>query len=253
MNYRSNTVGAVTLAGALSNLLKIIGFIAIFPLMAGAVLAQSSRKATGEVVSASQVTINGFSAISGMTVFSNNQIKTGHQGAAIINLGKLGRIEFGSGADMTLRFSERGIGGDLRSNRMVISAGAGIPITVITSKGVVTTDGRQPAALTIYVDNKRANVITHLGAATVIPNNEKSPEREQVHGKEAPQSTYSGNWQSATGLFKAGINYSIPLKLDGNPSHEESLESSVTCRDSENKSCRKKSDFKPKRFYSSSR
>src|SRR5215468_4067014 len=191
MNYRSNTVtvGAVTLAGALSNLLKIIGFIAIFPLMAGAVLAQSSRKATGEVVSASQATINGFSAISGMTVFSNNQIKTGHQGAAIINLGKLGRIEFGSGADMTLRFSEAGIGGDLRSNRLVISARAGIPITVITSKGVVTTDGQQPAALTIYVDNKRANVIAHMGAASVAP----APERSPSLGKESSQSHYSGN------------------------------------------------------------
>ena len=48
-----------------SNLLKIISFIAFFTLMTGPIWAQSSSQAKGEVVSASQTKINGFSAKAG--------------------------------------------------------------------------------------------------------------------------------------------------------------------------------------------
>src|SRR5262245_9371913 len=108
--------------GDMSNLVKVVGFIAFFPSMAGPAWAQSSPKAKGEVVSASQTKINGFSAISGMTVFSNNRVMTGRHGAAVINLGRLGRIELGAETDMTLRLSEESIGGELRSNHVIVSA-----------------------------------------------------------------------------------------------------------------------------------
>src|SRR5262245_16377047 len=128
----------------MGNLMKVIGFIAFLTLMASPAWAQSSSKAKGEVVTASQTKINGFSAISGMTVFSNNRIRTGRQGAAVINLGRLGRIEFGAETDMTLRLSGASIGGELRSSRVVVSARAGIAIAIHTAKSMVTTDGRQP-------------------------------------------------------------------------------------------------------------
>jgi len=258
----------------MNNLLKIVGFMAFILLMAGPAGAQSSlkAKATGEVVSASRTTINGFSAISGATVFNDNRIKTGKNGAAIISLGRLGRIEFGSETDMTLRLSEAGISGELRSNRVVVSARAGIAIAINTPDGVVTSDGRQPAVVTICVDGARARVIPHLGAAHIVSTGENSP----AGAKELSQSPRGGGWQRAglaagvigaatlgqtavqaatatpnapklSGLFKAGINYSIDPKFDKGHGPEESFETSITCRDSDQKTCRKKSSYKPER------
>jgi hypothetical protein len=253
--------------------LKVIGFIVFLPLMTSPAWAQSSSKAKGEVVSASQTKINGFSVISGMTVFSNNRVMTGKHGSAIINLGKLGRIEFGSETDMTLRLSEASIGGELRSNHVVVSARAGIAIDVNTAKSMVTTDGRQPAVLTIYVDGARARVITHVGVASVVSTSE---EGRAAGGKELSQSPRGDGWKRAglivgaigaasatkigvqgattasnastfAGLFKAGINYSIDSKFNKSQGSEEPFETSMTCRDSDKKYCRKKSRFKPQR------
>jgi hypothetical protein len=269
MNSRSIIIADI------SNLLKIVSFIAFFPLMAGQVWAQSPSKAKGEVVSASQTKINGLPAISGMTVFSNNRILTGSHGAAVINLGRLGRIECGAETDMTLRLSEASIGGELRSNRVVVSSRAGIAIAINTAKSMVTTDGRQPAVLTIYVDGERARVIAHMGAASVVPTGE---EVRPASGKIPSQSPRGGGWKRAglvagaigvasaakigvqgapataapnaptfAGLFKAGINYSIDPKSDNGPGSEEPFETSMTCRDSDKKYCHKKSMYKPKR------
>ena len=63
MNSRSRIIADI------SNLLKVVSFIAFFPLMADQVWAQAPTKAKGEVVSATQTKINGLPAISGMTVF----------------------------------------------------------------------------------------------------------------------------------------------------------------------------------------
>ena len=52
MNIRSNIIDN------LSNLLKVIGFMAFFTLMTGPVWAQSSLKAIGYIASAGQTTIN---------------------------------------------------------------------------------------------------------------------------------------------------------------------------------------------------
>jgi hypothetical protein len=257
----------------MSNLLKVIGFIAFLTLTAAPARAQSSSKAKGEVVSASQTKINGFSAISGMTVFSNNRIMTGKHGAAVINLGKLGRIELGAETDMTLRLSEVSIGGELRSNRMVVSAPAGIAVAVNTAKSMVTTDGRHPAVLTIYADGDRARVVAHVGAASVVPTGEGG---RLAGGKVTSQSPRGDGWKRAglvagaigsasgaiigahgsaaapnanaptfAGLFKAGINYSIDPKFNKGQDPEESFETSMTCRDSDKKYCRKKSGYKP--------
>jgi hypothetical protein len=265
MNSRSRIVADI------SNLLKFVSFIVFFPLMAGQVWAQAPLKAKGEIVSASQTKINGLSAISGMTVFSNNRIQTGSHGAAVINLGRLGRIECGAETDMTLRLSDASIGGELRSNRVVVSARAGIAISINTAKSVVTTDGQQPAVLTIYVDRERARVISHVGAASIVST---GAEGRLAGGKEMSQSPRGMGWKRArmaagasgaqigvqgatapgapksptfAGLFKAGIDYSIDPMADNGPGSEEPFETSITCRDSDKKYCHKKSRYKPKR------
>lgn len=280
MNSRSE------ISGDLSNLLKVVVVMTFFLLMTGPVLAQSSLKATGEIVSASQTTINGFPAISGTTVFSNNRISTGKHGAAIINLGRLGRIELGAETDMTLRFSGASIGGELHSNRVVVSARSGIPVTINTGKGMITTDGRQPAVLTIFVNSSRARVLAHVGAASVISTSKEGRQNENrlTQGEELSQSPGVEGWRRAslsrgatpatnaarggqvagaaaatatpddstfTGLFKAGVNQSIDSnsasKPNKDPGADKSFETSMTCRNSDNAACQKKSEFKPKR------
>jgi len=178
---------------------------------------------------------------------------------------------------MTLRLSEASIGGELRSNRVVVSARAGIAIAVNTAKSLVTTDGRQPAVLTIYIDGESARVIAHVGEASIVPTVKEGPkEGRMAGGKGLSQSPRGDGWKRAglvagaigaakvakigvqgasaapdaptfAGLFKAGINYSIDPKFNRGQDSEESSETSMTCRDSDNKYCRKKSRYKPQR------
>jgi hypothetical protein len=260
MNNRSNII---------CNLLKAGSFMAFVLLMTAMVLAQSSLKATGEIASASQATINGTSAISGMTVFTNNRIRTAGHGAAIINLGRIGRVELGPETDMTLSFSRAGIGGELHSNNVVVSAPAGVAISIKTAKGMVTTDGKKPAVLTIYTDSKRARVITHISEAIVTSNNKESPIKMNrgAEGEELSQSsaltvarpaqmadqtagpvvaTAPPTASTITGLFNAGVNYSIAPESDiGSNYYNVPFETSITCRNNDKKHCRKKSEFKP--------
>src|SRR5262249_48572350 len=137
-------------------------------LMTGPVLPAAASRAAAELVSASQATINGSSAISGMSVFSCNRVRTAQQGAAIVNLGKLGRLGLGAERDLTLRFQAGQLGGELHSGRLEVSAGAGVAISVSTATGLVTTNGRQAAMLTIEVSTGRWRVFAHQGESRVV-------------------------------------------------------------------------------------
>src|SRR5262245_15033658 len=255
---------------------SFFGFIISVTLTSTMAWAQFPVKATGEIASASQTTINGISVVSGMTVFSNNRIRTSEQGTADINLGGNGRIEFGPNKDMTQRFSRTGIGGELHSNQVVVSARAVVPISITTPKGIITTDGQQPAVLTIYVGSKRARVINHLGAATVTTG---SREDRLAEGDELSQSARGAGWQHSnpvsgtaaskpripgqitspvttlvvpdsstfSELFTSGISYYVAPEPTGNRSIGERFESSITCRNNDQMSCRNKSEYKPRR------
>jgi hypothetical protein len=265
----------------MSKLLNFVGIMTFLAMTAVVVSAQSPLKATlkatlkasGEVISASKTTINGFSAVSGATVFNNNRIRTGKDGGAVINLGRLGRIELGSETDMTIRISEASIGGELRSSQMVVSARTGISIAVNTAEGIVTTDGRGPAVLTIYLDGKRPRVITHMGSANVVTTGgnpldkkkELSPIPSSValvragvtasvigvatlHNSAGQAPTLRPATPTFTNLFRAGVNYSMGSKVNGNPNGpgaDESFETSMTCRGNDQKTCLKKSNYKP--------
>jgi hypothetical protein len=65
------------------------------------------------------VTINGTSAISGATVFSESRIRTAANSSAIINLGRMGRLQLGPESEMTVRFSDGALGGSLTAGRAV--------------------------------------------------------------------------------------------------------------------------------------
>jgi hypothetical protein len=144
-------------------MLAVGGF---YSLMTTSALAQAA-KAAGELSVTGSVMINGTQAISGATVFSDSKVKTSRNSGATINLGKLGRVQLGPESEMALRFSEGNIGGNLMAGRAVVSAPAGVSISVATVEGVATADGKQAATLTIDVTCGNTRVAASRSAAKV--------------------------------------------------------------------------------------
>lgn len=132
------------------------------PAWVGATIVQG-----GQLSSARQVTINGSNAIVGQTVFSGSRIKVGDKGSAIINLGRLGRIELGPNSDFVLRVTDDKIGGELNSGCLTASAPAGVKIEIATAKGTVNADGKSPSSLMVGLKDGNANIIPTLGALKV--------------------------------------------------------------------------------------
>jgi hypothetical protein len=141
-----------------------------YSLVTTAALAQTASKAAGDLSVTGQVTLNGAAAISGATVFTDSRVKTG-KGAATVNLGKFGRIELGPDSEMTLSFSETTVGGNLLSGRTVVSAPAGVAISVTTSDGAAVADGKQAMALTVDVTCGNTRVASSRGDAKVTSSN----------------------------------------------------------------------------------
>ena len=82
-----------------------------------------NSQSTGQLIAKdSPVTVNGNKAITGTTVFngSNVVVDCAKGNSAIVNLGKLGRIELVAGTKMTLRFSDGLISGNIQDGKAVI-------------------------------------------------------------------------------------------------------------------------------------
>jgi hypothetical protein len=137
-----------------------------YSLVSTSALAQTAAR-SGELVVAGSVMINGTQAISGATVFSESKIKTARSSGATINLGKIGRIQLGPESEMTLRFADGTIGGNLMAGRAVVSAPVGVAVSVATAEGIATADGKQPAALTVDVSCGNTRVASSRSAAKV--------------------------------------------------------------------------------------
>ena len=145
-------------------MLSVGGF---YSLGTTSVLAQTASKTGGEISVVGSATINGTPAISGGTVFNDSKIKTSSNGGAAINLGKLGRIELGPDTEMTLRYTDTSIGGNLLSGRAVVNAPAGVGVSLATADGVATSDGKLASALTVDVSCGNTRVASSRSEAKV--------------------------------------------------------------------------------------
>lgn len=148
------TIAAICLLTLISN----------FILHPGLALAYAG---SGQLTFVRQVTVNGSNAASGQTVFSGNKIKVGNKGTAIINLGKLGRIELGANSELTLLIGENSIGGTLISGCMAINASAGVSADTSTSKGKISSQGNQPTSFFLGIKDATTNVYPNLGEVNV--------------------------------------------------------------------------------------
>jgi hypothetical protein len=105
--------------------------------------AQSGNsQLTGQLIANGPVTVNGNRAITGTTVFTDSNIivDCAKGNSAIVNLGKLGRLELVAGTKLTLRFSNGLISGNLQEGKAVISTPQDVKVEVKTPDGVVTSN-----------------------------------------------------------------------------------------------------------------
>lgn len=98
---------------------------------------------TGELSPVGDVTINGLKAMPGDTVLNGTVLRTGCDGNAVINLGRLGRFELGPGSEMVVNLSENAPGGELRSGTLTVSTPVGIAPAIMTEQGLVTSGGQE--------------------------------------------------------------------------------------------------------------
>lgn len=133
-------------------------------------LAQTASKA-GELTVAGSVLLNGTPAISGATIFNESKVKTAHNSGATISLGKTGRIQLGPDAELTLRYADGKIGGNLAKGRAVVNAPVGVAVAIVTNDGTATADGVEASSLTVDVTCGNTRVHSSRSAAKVTNGN----------------------------------------------------------------------------------
>jgi len=130
------------------------------------VLASPAAKApSGELSIAGQVTVNGESAVSGGTVFTDSLITTAEKSNATVNLSKLGRVELAANSNLKLSFTEKSIMGLLENGTVHIWTLAGTSVNFTTKDGVVVVDGSQATSFTINVVKGITSISTQSGVA----------------------------------------------------------------------------------------
>jgi len=94
------------------------------------------------------VKVNGETVQNGRSIFSQSTIVTPNDASAIINLGKIGKIELAPDTTLALSFSQNGINGDLINGRVtVLSAAKNVNIKTFDGNVVELKVGESAAAI----------------------------------------------------------------------------------------------------------
>ena len=97
----------------------------------------STEKIAGELLISgknSSVKVNGETAQSGRSIFSASTISTPENTSAIINLGKLGKLELAPNTTANISFTDKGINGDLLSGKITV-LGTTDAVNIKTAEG----------------------------------------------------------------------------------------------------------------------
>jgi hypothetical protein len=129
---------------------------------------------TGVISVIGQVTVNGQPAVTNSTVISGSTIITGANSSAIINLGKIGRVELAADSNITLKFADNSIVGILSSGKARVSNTSGIATTITTKDSAVIADAGQANSFAVEVECSHTHVDTMSGLVTMrTGNNDK--------------------------------------------------------------------------------
>ncbi len=116
--------------------LSLCLMVAIYATYSMVALA-STDKIAGELLISgknSSVKVNGETAQSGRSIFTASTISTPANTSAIINLGKLGKLEFAPNTTANISFTDKGINGDLQSGKITV-LGATDAVNIKTTEG----------------------------------------------------------------------------------------------------------------------
>ncbi len=93
------------------------------------------------------VTVNGEPVNGGRTIAASSLISVPEGMTAVVNFGKLGKVEFGSNTTFALNATENGLGGNLTAGSVtVLNAANGVAITNLTGETVTANAGETVAA-----------------------------------------------------------------------------------------------------------
>jgi hypothetical protein len=110
-----------------------------------------------------EVTVNGTSAISGATVFSDSTVTTSKGSSAVVSLGKLGRVELLPESSLKLSFTDSGLTGMLSQGRVRVSSSSGVNASVGTKDGMAVADVNQPNVFMVDIECGNTVVSTQSG------------------------------------------------------------------------------------------
>ncbi len=93
------------------------------------------------------VIVNGEAAKSGRSVFSTSTIATPENASAVINVGKIGKIQLSPNTNLVLSFTEKGISGDLLSGKLtVLNASEAVNIKIAGGETLKLAAGEAASA-----------------------------------------------------------------------------------------------------------
>ncbi|MCI0660376.1 MAG: hypothetical protein L0220_04815 [Acidobacteria bacterium] len=115
------------------------------------VINKYETQIVGQLTVIGAATVNDKRAITGTSVFNNSRIKVAcaKGNSAIVNLGRLGRVELTPGTQLLLRFSEGLVSGDLIEGNIVVNAPVGVKVSINSQTGIVASDGKEAAVLPV--------------------------------------------------------------------------------------------------------
>ena len=116
--------------------LSLCLMVAIYASYSTVTLASTERIAGELLISGknSSVKVNGETAQSGRSIFTASTISTPENTSAIINLGKLGKLQLAPNTTANISFTDKGINGDLLSGKITV-LGATDAVNIKTTEG----------------------------------------------------------------------------------------------------------------------
>ena len=129
--------------------------------------AQAPSGPSGKLIAVhGDVSLNGTSAISGATVFSDSTVTTAKGSSAVVSLGKLGRVEVTEESSLKLSFTDTGVSVSmLDAGRVRVSSSPSSNASVITRDGQISAGGSGRQMFT--VDTSCGNTFVSVKVGTV--------------------------------------------------------------------------------------
>jgi ferric-dicitrate binding protein FerR (iron transport regulator) len=162
--------------------LILVMVVASAALVAFGIHLPQASPVTGKLLlqAGATVTVNGTSAISGATVFSDSTVTTAKGSSAVVSLGKLGRVELKSETSVKLIYTDSSIALTMLTSGaspdaaatqgrslFILSTNPGVSGTAITADGQVMTDSTKRTEFTVDTSCGDTLVSVQKGSVTL--------------------------------------------------------------------------------------